>query len=223
MSTSMPNPSEAVQKPRQHFLVRRLLASAGTWHRAAPMLALIVAAASIIAFAAIPVSIPGSASAHAETRQTVRAPATHLARVLIARADLHVDDLPSDAELEVDLSISQTQGDCQMALRGQLCLRYNILLDDKPVQAGFGLIPLADVTMSPLTVTLRTDTRRGSHFVRTAGAGGVIALTWYTVTGLPHPSARGTLLADATVRGTLTGYAIPATNVAAGVLLYGEP
>jgi hypothetical protein len=219
VTIAMPNTSEAVNEQWQRISAHVLPGASGPGHRGAPVLALIVAATAIIAFAALPIS----GSAHADTRPTVRAPATGLVRVVIERADLHVDDLPSDAELEVDLSISQTQGDCQMALHGQLCLRYNILLDDRPVQAGFGLISLADVTMSPPTLTLRTDTRHESQFVRTAGAGGVISLTWFSTAGWSHASARGTSFADALVRGTLAGYAIPTTHVTAGVLVYGEP
>jgi hypothetical protein len=219
VTIAMPNTSEAVNEPWQRLSAHVLPGASGPWQRAAPVLALIVAATAIIAFAALP--IPGSA--HADTRPTARLPATGPARVLMERADLHVDDLPSDAELEVDLSISQSQGDCQMALHGQLCLRYTILLGDRPVQAGYGLIPVANVTMSPPTITLRTDTRHESQFVRTAGPGGVISLTWFSAAGWSHASARGTSFADAVVRGTLAGYAIPATHVTAGVLLYGEP
>lgn len=173
----------------------------------------------LLAVAALAASaLPMSPSAHASHVSASSAPAR---RMLISRVDLHVDDLPGDAELEVDLSISQTESDCQTALHGQFCLRYNILRDDMPVESGYGVIPTGDVQVSGSTVTLRIDTRHEPHVIRTSGTGGLISLTWSSASALPRPAARATALTPATVRGSIVNFTIPSTNVTAGILLYG--
>lgn len=182
------------------------------WRRQHVVVIILFLAVAALTASALPLT-----SAQASHANAV-GPARHM---LIGRADLHVDDLPGDAELEVDLSISQTQSDCQMPLRGQLCLRYNILRDDVPVESGYGLIPVGAVKVAGATISLRIDTRHESRLIRTAGAGGLISLTWSVATALPHPAVRATALTVPTVRGSIIGFTIPSTNVTAGVLLYG--
>jgi hypothetical protein len=136
---------------------------------------------------------------------------------------VHIDDLPGAPGLELDLSISQTENNCSAPLRGQACLRYSITQDDEPVQAGYGLLPVSQVTMHGSAITLSTDTRRNHNVVRTYGAGGPISLTWVAVAGLPQVAVHASILCDAAVRGSVIGYAIPSTNVTAGMLIYGGP
>jgi hypothetical protein len=205
----------------------------GVWkkYRVAPMLALVLALAALFASSG---QHPGAASHSSATTRALPAaaaapaylPATHL---LIGSADLHIDssssatdaNAPGDEELEVNLTISQTQSDCQTPLYGAFCLRYNILIEDAPTQAGYGLIPVSDVTVSGSTVTLRVDTRHEPRLIRTAGAGGMIVLTWRMPAGMPRPALHTTGVAAATVQGRMVGYVIPANGVLAGVLMYG--
>ena len=213
--------------------LQRLAELPGVWkkYRVAPMLALVLALAALFASSG---QHPGAASHSSAT--TTRAlpaaaagsvlPATHL---LIGSADLHIDssssatnpNAPGDEELEVNLTISQTQSDCQTPLSGAFCLRYNILIEDAPSQAGYGLIPASDVTVSGSTVTLHVDTRHEPRLIRTAGAGGVIVVTWRMPAGLPRPALHATGVATATVQGQMAGYVIPASGVLASVLMYG--
>ena len=176
--------------------------------------------ALILALGALSASaMPGTARTHT-TLASAGNTMSHGKHVRIGRADLHVDDLPGDEEREVNLSISQTQSDCQTNLRGQLCLRYNILVEDEPVEAGYGLIPLSAVTVTANTITLRVDTRHAPHITRTAGGGGLISITWSVSSGLRQPSGATAALSATTVQVSIVGYSIPSANVTAGVLLY---
>src|SRR6185437_1894081 len=152
-------------------------------------------------------------------------PAGHL---LIGSADFHIETVSAsegtddgDTELEMNLTISQTASDCQTPLYDEFCLRYDILLDDEPVQSGYGLIPLSEVSVTASSVTLRVDTRHEPRVIRTAGAGGLIQLTWALPAGLPRPALHATGVAAATVLGSLIGYAVPANGVTASVLVLG--
>lgn len=199
-------------------------------YRIAPVLALILALVALFASRGA-----GAGSGSHSTHATARAahvvvgalPASH---VLIGSADFHMESVPGEddaadageSELEVNLTISQTASDCQMPLYGEFCLRYDILLDDDAVQAGYGLIPLSDVTVTASSVTLRVDTRHEPRVTRTTGAGGLIQLMWSLATGLPRPALHATGVAAATVRGSLIGYTVPADGVTASVLVVGS-
>lgn len=222
----------------QRSLTRRrpgtalLSALPGAWskYRIAPVLALILALVALFASRGA-----GAGSGNHSAATTTHAahvvvgalPASH---ALIGSADFHMESVPGaddaaaagDSELEVNLTISQTASDCQMPLYGEFCLRYDILLDDDAVQAGYGLIPLSDVSVTASSVTLRVDTRREPRVTRTTGDGGLIQLTWSLATGLPRPALHATGVAAATVRGSLIGYTVPPDGVTAAVLVLGS-
>lgn len=241
----MPHTSKRTRQFFTHTRLRPDWERLSAWYltpwrtrRAAVVLALCLGIVALMASA-----VPTTASAHGshaprKSQVSHKSPVSHKSQVshvsqakagngttarhlLIARSDLHVDGLPNASELEVDLTISQTQSDCQVPLHGQICLRYNILLDDTPVQSGYGLISPGKVTVSGSSITLRTDTRHEPLVTRTAGSGGLISVTWTTVSGLPQPGAGTAALTVATVQGSIIGYTIPSTNVTAGVLMYG--
>lgn len=163
-------------------------------------------------------------SAHPAARTATHAAAhTTPARQLIERIDLHVDDLPGSEELEVNLALSQTIDDCGHPLNGEFCLRYSIMEDDTPVQAGYGLIPSSAVSFHGPTVKLNINTSVIPGFVRTAGSGGKINLTWVSVGSLPQVAAHASFLADTTVHGNVLDFTVPSTNVTAAVVVHGAP
>jgi hypothetical protein len=170
-----------------------------------------------LAFAAL----SGGAYAH-NARTTPTGPAPHQ---LIESADVHVDDLPSNPDFELDVSITQTQNNCgassSASSSGAVCLRYGIAQSDQFIQAGYGLIPARELKITGAMITLTTDTSREPGFIRTYGSGGPITLTWMVGRGLPRPQLRSSALSLPTVQGSVIGYRIPATNVTAGVLIYG--
>ena len=206
------------------------LLSAWSKYRVAPVLALILALVALFASSGAGAG-SGSHSAPATARDAHVVvgvlPASHL---LIGSADFHIESAPEtadaaddgDSELEMNLAISQTASDCQMPLYGEFCLRYDILLDDDAVQAGYGLIPVSDVTVTGSSVRLTVDTRHEPRFIRTAGAGGLIQLTWSLPTGLPRPALHATGVAAATVQGRMIEYVVPANGVTAAVLVLGS-
>lgn len=139
----------------------------------------------------------------------------------IGRLDVHVDDLPSAPGLELDLSVTQSENDCGAPTHGQMCLRYSITQDDKPVQAGYGPLPVSQVTVHGAAISLATDTHGDPKVVRTSGAGGPISLTWVAVAGWSPVDAHASILREASVQGSVIGYVIPSTNVTAAMLIYG--
>lgn len=163
----------------------------------------------------------GTATASGSVLSAHSGSAARATHDLIGRADVHVDGTLGASEFELDLSISQTQNDCQAPLRGRVCLRYSISLDDQPLQSGYGVIPMGDVIVSANSITLKLDTHHESAVIRTSGTGGIIALTWSTPSRLPQPASRAAMLAIPTVRGSVIGYTIPSADVTAGLLLYG--
>lgn len=157
----------------------------------------------------------------ARAQPQVNAASAPAAAQLIERLDAHVDDLPSAPELEMDLSLSQTIDDCGVPLHGQFCLRYSISEDDVPVQAGYGLIPASQVKVHGPVITLVTNTARDPGFVRVAGAGGVIAVTWTAFGSLPRVASHVAAMQGTSAHGTIVGMAIPSTNVTSAVVIHG--
>ena len=236
-----------ISRLRERLPLRRLCADmltdtlagvSASWrrYRLAPILALILALAALVS--GIGGAAPRSSSAGRPAATGARAsrPLNSAAvsgsllttHPLIGGADFHIENMPGvdsaddgDTELEMNLMISQTLSDCQTPLDGEFCLRYNILLDDAPVQAGYGLIPASDVTVTASSITLRVDTRSVPSVIRTAGSGGLIELTWSLPAGLPRPALHATGQAAASVRGSLIEFTVPATGVTSGVLVYG--
>lgn len=202
------------------------LSSAWRKYRIAPVLALALALVALFAGAGPGAGAGGEASVTNTPAAHVVVGALPARHLLIGSADLHIETATEsaedgDSELEVNLAISQTASDCQTPLYGEFCLRYDILVDDAAVQAGYGLIPVSDVRVTGSVVLLTVDTRHEPRVVRTAGDGGLIQLTWSLPNGLPQPVLHATGVSVATVRGRLIEYTIPSDDVTAGVLVYG--
>ena len=102
-------------------------------------------------------------------------------------------------------------------------MRYAILEDDdRPIQTGYGLIPVTAVQVIGSTITLTVNTSSYPSFHRTAGKGGLIALTWMMGSS-SRASTIGretTRLYTATVQGSLVGYVIPSASATASALFY---
>ena len=142
----------------------------------------------------------------------------HAAAPLLGDADVHVDA----GELEINLSLSQTQNTCgATALNGQLCLRYSVEENETPVASGYGLIAASDVTMSGAGVTLTTNTTSYPGFHLVEGAGGALTISW-TTRRAPPARANGWIstLAPATVEGSVLGRKLAGAIVQADVLTY---
>ncbi|HET9981535.1 MAG TPA: hypothetical protein VFQ32_13890 [Ktedonobacterales bacterium] len=228
-----PRLSKRIQRRLARWRQESALLSAlpGAWskYRIAPILALVLALAALFASTGAGAgagSHPDSPTTRAGHAVVGALPA---GRLLIGSADFHLETVSvsegtdaGDTELEMNLAISQTASDCQTPLYGEFCLRYDILLDDAAVQAGYGLIPLSDVSVTASSVTLRVDTRHEPHVTQTQGDGGLIQLTWALPAGLPRPALHATGEAAAAVRGSLIGHAVPANGVTASVLVLGS-
>lgn len=136
--------------------------------------------------------------------------AAHAAGVQVARADVHAEAVLNGKDLELNLAITQTGNDCQAPTNGQVCLRYSILLDEKPIEVGYGLIPASQVTVSASAIVLKTDTRTIPNFVHLAGSGGPITLSWKALTSK-------SALHTASVQGSMVGHAVPGKGVVAAI------
>jgi hypothetical protein len=135
----------------------------------------------------------------------------------IGRADLHLDS----QALEINLSITQNENACQAPLNGQVCLRYSIASDDKPLESGYGLIPNGDVTVKGSSIRVDVDTSTGK-FQHLTGQGGQVSITW-TWQGTPLPvtaAGQTSTLVAASVTGSVIGRTLPASGITASVLLY---
>jgi hypothetical protein len=147
----------------------------------------------------------------------------HAAAPLLGDADVHVDG----GELELNVSLSQTQNSCgATALNGRFCLRYSVEEDEAPVGSGYGVIAASDVTLSGADVTLHTNTASYPGFHLLEGAGGVLSIHWTAHPGASPVRAHGrtSTLAPATVQGTVLGKdlgkTLPGAIVQASVLTY---
>jgi hypothetical protein len=141
----------------------------------------------------------------------------------IGAADLHVDTILADDDREINLSLSQTQGDCGgTALNGQICLRYSVEVDDTEVEAGYGVIAPSALKVSGSSITLATNTAADPGFHLPVGHGGALSIRWKEAPGARSMTAHGrtSTLLPATVQGTVLGYALTGTIVQADVLIY---
>ena len=147
--------------------------------------------------------------------------AGHVASEVIELADVHLSEALSTGEFELNVEITQTENDCGAPLNGQLCLRYSITQDDRPVENGVGLIPLSDVSRSGSTLTLSTSTSVYPHFHRFAGGGGPLRISWTPAASGTAVTAgnQTTLLFPCTVRGTVLGHALSGTELHGGLLI----
>jgi hypothetical protein len=135
----------------------------------------------------------------------------------IGRADVHLDTI----NIELSVSITQTENVCQAPLNGQFCVRYSTAVDETPVQMGYGLIPNGDVTITGSSISISVDTRTG-RFHHIVGSGGPISVTWTTQPGAKLVTAanQSSTLSPATVQGTVLGHSLTGSGLLASVLLY---
>jgi hypothetical protein len=138
--------------------------------------------------------------------------------MLLARADVHVEFLYKGEDLDLNLSISQTGNDCQAALNGGVCLRYSVVLEEeeKPVMAGYGVIPLSTVHITPTNIFLNVDTTQVPDFVNVAGSGGRIVMTWKNSATTVNPGS----LHSASVAGNIGSYVLPGKGIIASMLFH---
>ena len=154
-----------------------------------------------------------------QQRSNTNAHATSTRALLVARADFHAETEFQGKDLELNLAISQTENDCQAALNGGICLRYSVVLDENPVMAGYGVIPMADVRVTPATIGVTVDTRQIPHFVHTVGAGGRIAITWKTASQVgAAASAQVNRPQKATAQGVVASYPLPGSGTIATII-----
>jgi hypothetical protein len=141
------------------------------------------------------------------------------APLLVARADFHSETEYAGKDLELNVAISQIGDDCQAPLHGGVCLRYSVVLDEKPVMAGYGVIPLADVHVTASSIQVKVDTRTVANFVHVVGAGGPVLIRWST--GRPATSVASAQLnrpLRASAQGSIAAYALPSSGAIATVI-----
>jgi hypothetical protein len=136
--------------------------------------------------------------------------------MLLARADVHTESLYNGEDLELNLSISQVGNDCQAALNGGVCLRYSVVLEEKPIVAGYGVIPLSAVHITPTNIILNVDTTQVPDFVNVVGSGGRIVMTWKNSVTTVKPDT----VHSASVAGNIGAYALPAKGIIASMLFH---
>lgn len=141
------------------------------------------------------------------------------ATLLVARADYHAETMLRGKDLEMNVAISQTGNDCQAALNGGACLRYSVVLDEQPVMAGYGVIPMSDVQVTSTMIIVTVDTRKVPNFVHTVGTGGQISITWKTTSPAgAAATAQVNKPQKATVQGGIASYTLPSSGVVASII-----
>jgi hypothetical protein len=133
----------------------------------------------------------------------------------VARADVHAETSLNGKDLELNLAISQIQNDCQEALNGGACLRYSVVLDERPLMVGYGVVPLANVHVTAQAIALRVDTSKLPNFVHLAGQGGLIVINWRAIAAV----ARAGSMQRAQARGAIEPYPLPHSKVLATLLV----
>jgi hypothetical protein len=134
--------------------------------------------------------------------------------MMLFRADMHTEMLYNGEELELNLAITQTGNDCQAALDGGVCLRYSVVLDEKPVMAGYGVIPLSNVHITPATIILNVDTSKVPDFVNVVGTGAHIVMNWSNGSTV----VRAGVLHSAKAAGGIGSFSVPGKGVIASML-----
>ncbi|PWT70481.1 MAG: hypothetical protein C5B60_12130 [Chloroflexi bacterium] len=153
----------------------------------------------------------------AARRHSVTPPAIGSAAPMhIARADFHSETQFDGKDLELNVAISQIGDDCQAPLKGGICLRYSVVLDEQPIMAGYGVIPMSDVHVTASSIQVTVDTRRLSNFVYVAGAGGPISISWKTAR--PVAGAQINKPQKATAQGSVAAYALPSSGAIATMI-----
>jgi hypothetical protein len=131
----------------------------------------------------------------------------------LARADLHVETDDKGKDLEMHILLEQIGNDCQAPLNGGYCLRYSASLDEKPLLAGYGVIPATAVKVTQAKVALNVDTSKIASFTNMIGTGVHIVVTWNAAT-----SSAKVRLHGASLQGSLGSYTIPLHGGVASVL-----
>lgn len=152
-------------------------------------------------------------------QQRANTHSTGAASLLVARADFHAETLLRGKDLELNLAISQTGNDCQAALNGGVCLRYSVVLDEKPIMAGYGVIPMADVHVTASSIGVNVDTSKVPNFIHTVGTGGRITVNWKTASpSTAITSAQINRPQKATAQGGIASYTLPTSGVIATII-----
>lgn len=136
--------------------------------------------------------------------------------VLVARADLHVEMQYHGKDLELNVAITQTGNDCQAPLKGGVCLRYSVVLDEQPLMAGYGVIPASAVKVTRTTIVLNVDTSKVPEFVNVVGTGTRIVVNWKTAAA--GASLKSNAPLKAAVQGNIAQYTFPSNGVVATMI-----
>ncbi len=180
------------------------------WRELGPLglaLALVVGAVLLLGpGGAAGARLRGAAASGATGRQSAGQAGQAGARApRIARADAHAEYVWQGQDVEVNLALSQSASDCQaplQGLQGGVCLRYSVLADEQARLVGYGVIPAADVRVTPGAITLRVDTRTVPGFVAVVGGRVRIVASWRAVAGPAGGQQR------ASVQGAVGAYAL---------------
>jgi hypothetical protein len=136
--------------------------------------------------------------------------------VIVVRADFHSETEFHGKDLEMNVAISQTGDDCQAALNGGTCLRYSVVLDEKPIMAGYGVIPLTDVHMTASSIVVTVDTGKVPNFVYVVGTGGPISIRWKAASAkAAATSALVNKPQKALAQGRIASYVLPGPSTGA--------
>jgi hypothetical protein len=138
------------------------------------------------------------------------------APLVVARADFHSETEYAGEDLELNVAISQIGDDCQAPLHGGVCLRYSVVLEEQPVMAGYGVIPLGDVHVTASSIQVTVDTRKVANFVHVVGAGGPISISWKTAR--PVAGAQINRPQKATALGSIAAYTLPSSGAIATII-----
>jgi hypothetical protein len=133
----------------------------------------------------------------------------------IARADAHAETPYNGEDLELNVSITQTQNDCQAPLNNGVCLRYSAVLDEQPVMVGYGVVPLRTVHVTPSGITITVDTSKVPDFVTLVGPSGMIVMNWKTSAAGVKPN----MAHSATAQGGIGRFTYPNNGVIATIIM----
>lgn len=136
-----------------------------------------------------------------------------------AVADAHL----FSGDHEMELAVTWARPDCGAMERGQVCLRYAVIRDDRPVEVGYGPIPASDLNVGSRQVSLKvnTDSVSSPSFHRVNGSGGAIDVVWNRMSVAPSVQAgsRISLLWTCSVQGKVAGYPLTGNGAHATILV----
>jgi hypothetical protein len=124
----------------------------------------------------------------------------------VERLDVHVETPYQGKDLEFNVSVTQTENDCQAAFtNGDYCLRYALIIDEAPVLSGYGMVPASDVHITPGNIVIHVDTAKVPGFVANLGSAQIVSVNWKQ---LQAQSKIGSPMM-ASAQGELGSYQIP--------------